>query len=131
MRREHTSGQAPSYARSVAFVDSDLTGRGRGAGDLGRERATEPWEDDSAMLRAFLPLADDEDEYGMLGSVETDSPYFDKSKEYLQILSADTSELTPEEATAEVVRLAGLTPVARAVGTPRSVGDYPLYDQPV
>ncbi|MCK9495591.1 MAG: hypothetical protein M0R75_08855 [Dehalococcoidia bacterium] len=56
--------------------------------------------------------------------------YADLAARY-RVPVVDTSELTPEEATAEVVRLAGLTPVARSVGTPRSVGDYPLYDQPV
>ncbi|MCK9495588.1 MAG: cobalamin-dependent protein [Dehalococcoidia bacterium] len=87
---------AAPFVVSGPFVDSDLTGRGRGAGDLGREGATEPWEDDSAMSRAFLPLADDEDEYGMFGSVDADSPYFDKSKEYLQILSAVDAYLLGE-----------------------------------
>lgn len=87
---------------SGPFVDSDLTGRGRGAGDIGLrgpdgqpgERL--PWEDDSAMSRGFIPLADDEDEYGMFGSVDADSPYFDKSKEYLQILSAVDAYLLGE-----------------------------------
>lgn len=42
----------------------------------------------------------------------------------------DTSELTPEEATAEVVRLAGLTPVMEPAPV-APARPYPLYDQPV
>lgn len=71
-------------------VDAAVTGRGQGAGSLGPEPGPfieAEWDDDSAMTRRFVPLAVDEDEYGLFGSVDADSPYFDKSREYLQILS--------------------------------------------